>query len=382
MNVLQMYMNYTIRTHCIFCNNTLVDTYFKNDYENYVAHYQIEKESSIESNQTIPFNICVCNVCETPQLKYLGGLNEIYKTNHADSTGQLMIILHKKVCDLVYKYKENIHNIIEIGSSKGVLADFILEKIELEYNIIEPSYWGNRENKIIYDSFYEDVDDRNIDANTIIISHVFEHFYKPMEIIEKIHNNVNIKNFILVFPDLEYYINNNNLHVLNTEHTFYCDNNFLINILKLYGFTLIERIDYENHSVIFYFERKEYCKNIDIIPYKNKNYSLDVYYNTIQNTITKFNSIIDTNETKEVYIWPASIHSLYLIPFGLKINKLRGFLDNSPNKIGKKLYGTELEIFSFSEMIQKNDNNTIILINGGVFNKDIQQSTHANCYSA
>ena len=31
------------------------------------------------------------------------------------------------------------------------------------------------------------VDDENIDANTLIISHVFEHFYNPIEILKKIH---------------------------------------------------------------------------------------------------------------------------------------------------------------------------------------------------
>jgi hypothetical protein len=175
-------MNYIERTNCIFCNDILENTFFKNDLENYVGHYQIEKNISIEMNQLIPFNISVCKLCNTPQLKYLGDLNEIYKINHADSTGELMLNLHRTVCELIYKYKSKINNIIEIGSSKGILADFILEKLNIEYNIIEPSYWGKRENKIIYDSFYENIDDTKINANTMIISHVFEHFYKPMDI--------------------------------------------------------------------------------------------------------------------------------------------------------------------------------------------------------
>ena len=90
---------------------------------------------------------------------------------------------------MILKYKNKITNIIEIGSSKGVLAEYILENLKLKYYIIEPSFFGNRENKIIIDDYYENVDDNNIDANTMIISHVFEHFYEPKKILEKIYLN-------------------------------------------------------------------------------------------------------------------------------------------------------------------------------------------------
>jgi hypothetical protein len=100
------------------------------------------------------------------------------------------------------KCKNKINNIIEIGSSKRVLADIILDKLNLSYYVVKPSFFGNRTNKIIIDDFYENVDDKNINANTIIISHVFEHFYNPINILKKIANNENIKNFFLTFLEL------------------------------------------------------------------------------------------------------------------------------------------------------------------------------------
>ena len=39
------------------------------------------------------------------------------------------------------------------------------------------------------------------------------------------------------------------------------------------------------------------------------------------------------------------------------------------------MYGTELIISSFNEIINKNDKNTIILLNGGIFNKEIINQT-------
>jgi len=369
-------MNYIIRKKCIFCESNLVNTYFENDYENYVAHYQVDLDYNIDKMIKIPFNINICDICNTVQNKYLGNLDEIYKINHADGTGSTMISLHKKTANIIKKYKNEINNILEIGSSYGILADIILENIpNIAYNIIEPCYNGKKDNKIVYNDFYENIDDNKIDANTLIISHVFEHFYNPKEILDKIYNNKNIINFFLIFPDLEYYINNDILHVLNTEHIYYVDNQFLINELENYGFQLLEKDYHLNHSVIFYFKRITNIKNNNI--YKNINFSLDKYFLNIFDKVDKFNKIINSynNNNKKIYIWPSSIHSIYLCSFGLEYNKLIGMLDNSINKIDKKMYGLNLKIYSFNKIIQENDENTIILLNGGIFNKEILDQT-------
>jgi hypothetical protein len=367
-------MKYSIRTHCIFCNSQLLNNYFKTDYENYVAHYQVELDYDINKCHKIPYNICICNICNTPQNKYLGNLDEIYKINHADSTGTIMKTLHNKTANIIKKYRNEISNILEIGSSYGVLADIILKQIQdIKYNIIEPCYCGNKNNKIIYNDIYENINDTKIDANTLIISHVFEHFYNPKEILEKIYANKNITNFFLVFPDLEYYINNNVLHILNTEHTYYIDNDFLINQLNNYGFNLVEKEYHLDHSVIFYFKRITNTITNNI--YKNINFSLDNFFLNIFKNIKQFNEIINTNTNNNIYIWPASIHSIYLCTFDLEYKKLSGMLDNSINKIGKKIYGINLNILSYNEIIKKNDENTIILLNGGIFNKEIINET-------
>ena len=122
-------MNYSIRETCIFCEDKLYETYFEKDYENYVCHYSVDKNTKIEEMIKIPFNIFICSNCKTVQNKYLGDLSEVYKVNHADSTGSTMLNLHIKNTELILKYKNKITNIIEIGSSKGVLAEYILENL-------------------------------------------------------------------------------------------------------------------------------------------------------------------------------------------------------------------------------------------------------------
>jgi hypothetical protein len=91
-------------------------------------------------------------------------------------------------------------------------------------------------------------------------------------------NNSNIENILLVWPDLQYYKNNIVFHVLNTEHTFYIDNELIKILFNNYLFETIEEIKYENHSVLFYFKRNKFLLNKKII---NTDYSIDFFFNDI-----------------------------------------------------------------------------------------------------
>ena len=367
-------MNYFKRTNCIFCYENLSTKLFDNDCINYNGHYAIGLNES--NAQEIPYNISICTKCKTPQNTYLGDLNELYKINHADSTGSTMKGLHQSTLNLILEFKDSIKNIVEIGSSVGYLADLILNHINnIEYNIIEPSYFGDRSNKNIFEDFYENVNDSKINANTMIISHVFEHFYEPLNILEKISKNKNLENLFLIFPDFEYYINNDILHVLNSEHTYYVDNTFLINLLKLYGFEIVKKESYKNHSVLFYFKKMQnFSFNNKIeINFINENYDLNKFIQNIKNRISTLNEYMDANPDKNFYMWPSSIHSLHLCMLGLNYNKLTGLLDNSLNKIGKKIYGYNIPIFDFSKQIEKANINDTFFINGGIFNEEIKE---------
>jgi hypothetical protein len=363
-------MNYTIRETCIFCDSALKKIYFEElKFNCHVAHYQCDDDYT--DFQKIPFNVHICDFCNTAQNKYLGKLNEIYKHNHADSTGITMQTVHKLNKNMILKNANDIKNIIEIGSSRGVLADIILDTIKMDYYVIEPCYFGNTDNKIIINDFYENVDDTKLNANTIIISHVFEHFYEPKKILEKIKNNKNIEHFFLVFPDLEYYVNNEILHVLNTEHTYYIDNDFLIKYINLFNFKIIEKVNHNGHSVLFHFKREKETIDTKNFNFKNTNYSLETFYNKIFNKIAFFNKIIEEEPNKNIFMWPASIHTLYLFIFGLNHNKIKGFVDNSSLKIGKKMYGTNKYVYSFEEYVKNKDKKSILFVNGGVFNSEI-----------
>ncbi len=368
--------NYLIRNKCIICNDYLKNTFFERDLCIPIACYLNNTQE--DSSVCIPYNVYTCSSCKTSQTKYIGDLNIIYKHNHADSTGNIMQKLHVFVSQILKKYIDNIHNITEIGSSYGILSNIILENYKIpKYYIIEPSFMGIiKENHVIINDYFENVDyNQYNDSNTIIISHVFEHFYNPIETLNKIKHNLNIEYVLLVWPDLEYYKDNHTYHLLNTEHTFYVDNNLIQILFNNNTFEMIENQKYENHSVIYLFKRNN---NLETKTIENINYSIDNYFNYILNKKEEINEFIKKNKdnNKKLCIWPASVHTQFILMI-LQINDNIDFvLDNSVNKINKYLYGYNLKCKSFEDNC--NDDNNAIILNGGCFNKEVANKININ----
>ena len=253
----------------------------------------------------------------------------------------------------------DIHNVLEIGAGNGILSDILLNKRGYNYTIVDPSYFGNTANKNILKDYFENIEVINID--TVIISHVFEHFYEPLKILEKLKQS-KIKYLYLNYPDLESYIKDGTYHVLNTEHTFYTENNFLIDLFNNHGFELVKRIDFERHSIFLEFKKKT---NLELRRLVNKNSEKDIenFYSILENKIITLNNELEHSKTP-IYLWACSMHSIYLCLFGLNLEKITGFMDNSLIKIDKYLYG-------YNKKCYKYDDTKSIIKNGGCFNKEL-----------
>ena len=78
----------------------------------------------------------------------------------------------------------------------------------------------------------------------------------------------------------------------------------------------------------------------------------DEYY-TLLNDFTQYHEefVSDTNEKisnfkGDIFLFGAHVFSQYLIGFGLETERISCILDNSPIKIGKRLYGTKMRVMS------------------------------------
>jgi hypothetical protein len=325
------------------------------------------------SKYYMPYNVVICIDCNAFQTKYLGDLSIVYGKNHLDSYGTVKTNKHTQFAHFITT-NQDIQGIIEIGACSNALSDIILELMHTEYNIIEPDFTGNATNLNIIPNFVENVDLCSINANTIIMSDLFEHFYNPVDILKKLQSSSNIQYLYLNHPDFDYCIKNNVEISLNVEHTFLIEHDYLFKLFKKYGFSLTRNNNYINHSLFLEFKRdNEICNlspqnticNCEIVPYAFK------YIFNNKRIVDKLNQYMhDTHKT--YYIWPASIHSIQLFSYGLNNFRLSGILDNSPNKIGKYLTTYGLKCSSLNDLLQTCDNKTVIFIaNTGPYVKEI-----------
>lgn len=359
------------RTNCIWCRSTNLLEYFKNDYSSPIASYM---EDTCVDFESVPYNIQKCNNCNAYQIKYLADPSNIYKKNHAYSYGSTLT----DMCNEFSRFcrESSFSKVIEIGAGNGFLADNIISSNPLlDYTIIDPCYFGNTENRRIIPTFIEDYDTHDSSNDTVIFSHVFEHFFEPLKIIEKLNAMPNLHNVFLNMPNLELYLQNKTFHVLNTEHTYFVENQFLIDFFALHGFILNKKTLFKEHSVFFHFVKSETPIQCTL---KNSNADILIhnFFSHIEQITTLINTLVQDGP---IYMWPCSMHSQFLLNFGIKQENIKALLDNSKEKIGHYLYGFPKLCGSLYDILILNEPSTILL-NGGCFNHEIKSMINSvNC---
>lgn len=362
------------RKQCIFCNATDLDEMFSNDKTVPLGSYTTS--CATHPCKFMPFNIQICSKCATHQIKYLGDISEVYDTNHAYSFGE---ILKRKILEFSNCINDticmtNIEGIIEIGAGSGKLADHILTTYNGPYYIVDPHYFGQLDNRrIVIPQYAENLDPNSTPlANTVIMSHVFEHFYEPLKILEKLQqSHSHIKYVCLDFPDLETYVKKGTYHVLNPEHTFYVDNNFLSQVFQRHGFQLLKKQHFADHSVFLIFERVTH-DTICTLPAINESAknSIAKFVQEIATKVNRLNKLLENTDDIPKYIWPCSMHTQYLFVYGLRHDLLTAVLDNSPAKIGNFMYGYRKPCASFQGVIDSGKP-ALVIMNGGCFNQEV-----------
>lgn len=355
--LLELHNIFEVRTRCIFCHGSDLKTLLEKDYKTSITLGLYEEP---HNGSFIPYNIQLCNQCNGSQIKYIGNLGLVYHKNHIDNYGITKNKKHESFAEFISKNK-SIQNIVEIGACQNVLATLL--KTDHHYCIIEPCFKGDSTNLTIIPNYFENVDIRSIQANTIIMSDVFEHFYNPDEILTKIRDSP-INYIYLCHPDFDYGIQHNTMICLNIEHTFLIEHSFLVGLFQNHGFRLDRRLDYENLACFFEFRRAESLINpIPLIDFKTRENVMN-YIEIMSRIVAGMNTFMEKYPHRRFFIWPFSMHSMPFFIFGLNYLRLSGILDNSPNKIGKYMSAYNLKCYSLTALLEKDESDTCIFISG------------------
>ena len=116
----------------------------------------------------------------------------------------------------------------------------------------------------------------------------------------------------------------------------------------------MEKYYFNEHS-IFYAIKFVGLDKIDINSLKFNKYTeykkmyLD-FVSFIDAEVLRINKLINDyvirNNNLKIYLFGAHIFSQFLINKGLQTNKIEAIIDNSPNKVGKRLYGSNLKVIN------------------------------------
>ena len=364
------------RKTCIWCQSTYLSCLFKEDKIAPVASYNSsEKETYI----SVPFNIQRCDNCNTYQVKYLADPALLYKESHALCFSNSLHVQNKAFRDFIFQ-NTSLKDVVEVGAGNGFLADLLLEDTRLNsYTIIDPTYFGNRQSRQIIDSFFEAVDSTLITQDTLVMSHVYEHFYTPHDVMKKIKDLKTVRNVYINFPNLESFLSILHMNVLNLEHTFFVENDFITSVFSNYGFKLVNYYNYDSHAVFFHFERSDEVSPLSLV-HRNCDTLVNTFFNRIENSIKLINDRLSTKGDLPVYIWPSSHQTQYLFINGLNHTKIDGILDNHPSKINSYLYGYDIKCLSFKE-IMTNGKHGLVILNGGCYNPEILKEYETNSFS-
>lgn len=321
----------------------------------------------------------ICTTTGLIQLKELLPLDVLYMDQHNDGTGKIWHDHYEAFAKFLHKFSPR--NVLEIGGAHDKIASnyFTLAK-DTAWTIVEPNpdYITNPNIKVVRGWFDERfVSEERFD--TVIHSHVFEHTYDPVAFIKHIATFMKAGDrHIFTFPNLKPMLEMKWTNCLNFEHTAFLTEEITDQLLTSAGFTIIEKEYYGSPHSIFYATEKTSDPTEPAI---------DNHYEEYRGLFLDFvsfhiNMVRELNEkiaaTKgPVYLFGAHIFSQYLIAFGLKTESIVSILDNSPIKIGKRLYGTNLQVQS-PEILNDVEQPTVILKVAGYRNEIAEQLTKIN----
>lgn len=319
------------------------------------------------------------------QLNPLLPLEVIYKEQHGSGcVGDLWNQHHLAFAKFVHFF--NFKTVLEIGGLHGILSKLYQDLDEtIDWTIIEP-------NPIPVDGvtahfikgYFDDHFTFAKQADAVIHSHVFEHIYDPHIFLNHISNFLSDEKYMLFsLPNLEEMFKRKYTNTLNFEHTIFLTEPYIEYLLSKYHFRVIKKEYFkEDHSIFYACIRDSKVKSSELpkgLFEYNKKLFLE-YVNYHHQLIDDLNSKIRTLQNdQKLYLFGAHIFSQNLISFGLNVDHLDCIIDNDINKQGKRLYGTDLKVFS--PKILSNDSDPVVILKAGVYNQEVKNDILENINS-
>lgn len=357
------------RTECVIC--TKPDLQHLHTFPKFPIFMGAKEDAGKDQFEDQRWGIC--EGCGCIQLLELIPLDTLYKHSHNSGVGPTWKDHNIAFAELAVQYCSE--RVLEIGGGNQRIADDILarENYIAEYKIYDKhSYKLHSNPKIKYqDQFFDPYKKTDEFTDTIILSHVFEHLYEPLDYVGRFFEILRDDgHIVLSIPHISNGLRNKFANALCFEHTYQLDFTYLDILMNAQGFECVHYSEYNEFNIFAVYQktgrvsfegfRGFYPNNKrifqDFLSYHKKN---------VQTIIPKL------YDFDEVYIFGCHVFSQLLLNMGLPEELLDGVLDNDPLKQGKLLYGSHLK--TFSPEVIKDKERVSIIVQAGVYTPEITQ---------
>ncbi len=291
---------------------------------------------TVNIDKLISYNVFKCKFCGLVFTDIDLDL-EAYSQIHSEAVGKIWHEHHESFSKFV-NFKRNSGIRLEIGPSNNP----ILRKNTVFIDMFEKSPFNLFENENYLKGKFPNITLKK-KFKTIVASHVFEHSTNPEQFLNKCKNILDDDgNIFLSIPNFEIWINEKYWNGITAEHQIYPTITQIKKICKKLNLHPIFE-HFQNHSIFIRIIKGDFID--DNIPY-----DLDVikWAESIKSSIYAVEKTLIEKQVEDLFIIGASHLSQYPIMISKEIkNRIKFVLDNSPNKHGKRLYGTTRVCKSF-----------------------------------
>lgn len=323
----------------------------------------------------------VCSNCATLQLSELIPLQTLYRSNHNTEVVGSTWSLHNDAFGRFINRTSKHEDILEVGAPDTRFLPYFKWN---SWTLIEPNPTAKipPEVKTIKDWLKPGLDISN-KVDTVVLSHVFEHFYDPFEALKVLSEYVvDGGKVIISIPDFEtitreYLMPPGGLHF---EHTFNLNlHNFPL-LIERAGFQVKEVEYFKNHSIFISIEKQPIKSSTELDRIKKANLKMNDDFMT---TLTKYRTLAEDLQHRSkswpspAYIFGAHFPAQFLFALGVDPYNFNCVLDNSRAKVGQVLYGTNLMVLFPQEL--ERDTKPLVIVQMGPYTQEIsEQLTKVN----
>lgn len=274
-----------------------------------------------------------CSRCGSLQLMTLVDQDILYACPHNDtSTSKVWKEHNAQFAQFISPYIGPESTIIDIGGATGNLGRLLRDHVK-SYIVMDIAPYTSDEFVFIQENCEKY---KFRPSDTIIMSHVFEHLYSPLDFIENCKNN-NVENIFLSHPVM---FTNTDIPPIDTEHTYFADDLDVKKMFATHGYDCNSNGNLPNHSYFLHFKLAESCEIIDNLRPRRADMILDKF-------IKRANILEKVKLEGNIFVAPAGPFG-QMVSYYTKYNNIIGFLDNDVNKQGKRVYGTPFTTYPFT----------------------------------